>query len=367
MKMKLIVSLLALCLALSVVSVQAQTDKDIAGNMEDMSAILTGKISETITCNMTGNAAMVGMNNTSGKMENMTGDMGEAQNGNMIGNMSNMTRPMTFNVDGKVVIVKDLGNMTEKALIIGEMENMPGKVVIFGEMDKMGVVERMDNISANMPAGMAEKLQNMTIVKVGTMTGTMTGNMTRNMENTSGMAENMQNTSRRMENLTVLMAGDITGTIAYDLTEKMIIIRNMGSMEEVVEKTCNMHERMNNTTMNNTTMKDMTRPMICNMTGSMIILKDMDNMVSMVEQLDNMPVMAEKMNYMSGIDPGMVILEDTDTNKVDGENTTRMPRNMETITGKMAIIRNMDDMTQITTNTIKCNITGNTTMIDMAK
>lgn len=349
MKMKLIVTLLALCLALSVVSVQAQTDTDIAGNMEDMSAILTGNITETITCNMTGNAAIVGMDNISGKMENMTGDMGEAQNGNM----SNMTRPMTFNVVGKVAIVKDLGNMTEKALIIGEIENMPGKVVIFGEMDKMGVVERMDNISANMPAGMAEKLQNMTIVKVGTMTGTMTGNMTRNMENTSGMAENMENTSGRMENLTVLMAGDITGTITYDLTEKMIIIRNMGSMEEVVEKTCNMHERMNNTTR-----EDVTRPMICNMTGSMIILKDMDNMVSIVEQLDNMPVMTEKINYMSGIDPSMVILEDTDT-KVNGE----MAGDKETIIGKMAIIRNMDDTTQITTNTIKCNITGNTTMI----
>ncbi|WP_141706471.1 hypothetical protein, partial [Methanosarcina sp. A14] len=72
MKMKLIVSLLALCMTLSIVSVQAQTDTDMVGNMKNMSAILAGNINETITCNMTGNAAIVGTDNISGKMGNMT-------------------------------------------------------------------------------------------------------------------------------------------------------------------------------------------------------------------------------------------------------------------------------------------------------
>jgi len=40
-----------------------------------------------------------------------------------------------------------------------------------------------------------------------------------------------------------------------------------------------------------------------------------------------------------------------------------MAGKMDNITGKMVIIRNIDDMTQITTKTITCNITGNTTMI----
>lgn len=347
MKMKLIVSLLALCLTLSIVSVQAQTDKDMTGNMEDMSAILAGNIDETITCNMTGNAAMVGMDNISGKMENMT-------------KMGNMTRPMTFNMVGKVVIVKDVGNMTEKALIIGKMENMPGKVVIFGKMDKMGVMDaRMENMS-----GISETLQNMTIVKVGTMTGTVKCNMTTDMENMTGMATKMENMTGRMENMKVLAAGDMTGTITCDLTGKMIIIRNMGSMEEVAGKIFSipgMAEKMDNITGK---MENITRPMTCNMTGGMIICKDMDNMTSMVEKMDTMPGMAEKMDYLRGMDASTVVLEDMDMTGMAGEmgNMTRMHGKMG-VTGKKIMIRNMDGMTQIITRTVTCNITGNTTTI----
>jgi hypothetical protein len=42
---------------------------------------------------------------------------------------------------------------------------------------------------------------------------------------------------------------------------------------------------------------------------------------------------------------------------------SKMPENMNNITGKMVIIKNMDDETQITTKTITCNITENTTTI----
>ena len=56
MKMKLIVSLLALCLTLSVVSVQAQTNT--AEDMDSMNVIMTGNMTKTITCNMTGNACL---------------------------------------------------------------------------------------------------------------------------------------------------------------------------------------------------------------------------------------------------------------------------------------------------------------------
>jgi hypothetical protein len=329
--------------------------------MEDMSAILAGNIAETITCNMTGNTAMVGMDNISGKMENMTGAMDETQIGNM-------TIPMTFNVVGKVVIVKDLGNMTEKALIIGEMENMPGKVVIFGKMDKMGVMAARDNMSAeNMPAGMAEKLQNMTIVKVGTMTGTMTGNMTRNMENMPGMAEGMENMSGRMENMTVLMAGDMTGTITCDLTGKMVIVKNIGSMDEIAEKMCNMSGRMEN--MSGSTenisgrMENMTGSM-CNMTGNMIILKDMGDMIGTAEKIDATTEMTKIMDHLSLMDGSMVILTDRATDRrMEDKNITRVFENRNNTIGEMAIIRNMDDTTQIMTKTFTCNMTGNTTTI----
>lgn len=126
------------------------------------------------------------------------------------------------------------------------------------------------------------------------MTGTVTCNMTKDMENIPKMAAKMENKTGRMENLTVLAAGDMSGTITCDLTGKMIIIRNMGSMEEVAGKLSNMPgmaARIENITGK---MGNMTRPMMCNMTGGMIIFKDMDNMASMVEQMDNMPGMDEK-------------------------------------------------------------------------
>jgi hypothetical protein len=257
--LKLTVSLLALCLALSIGSVQAQTN--VVGNMEDTSIILVGNTSETVTFNMTGNAVVVGMDNVSGKMENMTGAMGENYTGNMSQNQSmsqtqaqNMTgsqnqsmaanqteamtgRPVTCNVVGKVVIVKDMGNMTEKALMIGKMDKMPGKVVMFGNMSKMGgMAERMNNTS-----GIAGYMQNMTIVMVGNMNGTMTCNMTNDTKNMTGMSGNMVS---RLENMTVLTAGNVTGTITCDLTRKMIIIRNIGDMDKVTEKICNISGRL---------------------------------------------------------------------------------------------------------------------------
>lgn len=84
---------------MSVISVQAQTDT--AGNMDNMTVLMTGNIAETITCNMTRNAVVIGnMDKMAGKMSNMTGKM------------DNMTNPMTFNVTGKIAIIKDMGNMT---------------------------------------------------------------------------------------------------------------------------------------------------------------------------------------------------------------------------------------------------------------
>jgi len=309
MNLKLIVPLLALCLILSAVSVQAQTDTNMIGNMKNMNVIVAGNIDETITCNITGNASMVGMG-IGGKMENMPEAMEKNKMGMMTDKMENMTGPLTFNVSGKVIIVKDIGNMTEKSLMIGKIDNMPGKVVIFGKMDRTGEMpERMENMSK-----MAEKIGNMTIVTAGNMTGTITCNMTRNMEN----ARSIDNMTGRMKYMTVPMTGDMAGTITCDLTEKMVIIKNMGSIDEVAGKIYNIpevDEKMENITGK---MNNMTRPTTCNITGRMIIFKNMENMGSIAERIDNRGSIAEKMHYLLGMNENEAIIEDmNNTNKMD--------------------------------------------------
>jgi hypothetical protein len=281
-----------------------------------------------------------------------------------------MTRPVTFDVVGKIFIVKDMGNRTEKALMIGKTDKMPGKVVMFGKMNKMGeMAERMDDTS-----GMAGYMKNMTVVMVGGMTGTMTSNMTRNMENITGSAGSTENMTGRMENMNVLMAGNMTGTIKGDLTRKMVIVRDIGSMNEIVEKMCNMSGRMENVSgrMENTSgstenmtgrMENMTGSM-CNMTGSMIILKDMGDMTGTAEKMDATTEMTKIMDYLSLMDGSMVIFTDKATDsRMEDKNITRAFENRNNIIGEMAIIRNMDDATQIMTKTFTCNMTGNTTTV----
>ena len=100
----------------------------------------------------------------------------------------------------------------------------------------------------------------------------------------------------------------------------------------------------------------------CNMTGSMIILKDMDKMTGKAEKMDTM-TRNEEMDYMNLMDASTVVIEDIDMSRMDGKNITRTSRNMDNATGKIVIIKNMDDKTQIVTKTVKCNITENTTTI----
>lgn len=359
MKLKLIIPLLVLCLTLSVISVQAQTDT--AENMNNVNMVITGNTAESITCNVTGTAALVGMDNTTGTMENIT-----SIKENVTGRTGNITGPVTCNVTGKVILIRNMGNMTENAIVIGRIDNVPGKMIMFGKTDTGArIAERMDNMTR-----LAGRTNDMTVLMVGNMTGTMTCNMTRTTENMTGIAERMDNisgVSGRAENMRVLMNGDITGTLTYDLTDKMVIIRNMGSMTDVAEKMCNMSEKtgtLENITerIENLTGKteNMTEPMVCNMTGRMVVLKDMDKMASMAERMDQMGPTADRMNSLIGMDENTVIIGDTDD--VDRMNGN-MENAMNNVTGKIVVIRNMDDTTQIMTKNITCSITGNTTTV----
>ncbi|WP_269848750.1 hypothetical protein [Methanosarcina horonobensis] len=262
--MKLIIPLLALCLTLSVASVGAQAN--MLGNVSDVNVIMTGDISETITCSITGNAVMVEeMGNATDNMTNATGNMTNATD-----NMS-ATENMTLDVTGKIILIKDLGNMTEKAVMIGSVDDMPGKVIIFGEKENM--TEDMSNVSEVM----GDITKNMTVFMVGNMTGEIMLNKT----------EGMENMTESMGNMTVVMSGNMTGNVTGDMTKKVVIIKNIGDITEMVEKMCNITEMDSNMTAN----MSMPEPMQCSLTGKAVIVKSMDNMTEMEEDMSDLVLM----------------------------------------------------------------------------
>ncbi|WP_269849492.1 hypothetical protein [Methanosarcina horonobensis] len=102
---KVMVSLLAIYIALSAVPVQAQTTT--TENSNNMYMVATEDIDKTVMCNVTGNAFVVG---TSGNMtENMTDNrtknrirnLIETQTANATGKTENVTKLMTCNVTGE--------------------------------------------------------------------------------------------------------------------------------------------------------------------------------------------------------------------------------------------------------------------------
>jgi hypothetical protein len=341
--------------------VQAQTNT--AEDMDSMNVIMTEKMTKTITCNMTGNAALIGNAEIAGKLENMTGNME-----NMTGNMSGT--PKTVTVTGKMAIIKNLDNLPGKVVMIGKMDNLPGKVVMIGKMNNMPMAEDM-----NMP-GMAGNIGNVTILMFGNMTATMTLDMTGNMDNMSGnmanMTGNMTGMPENMDNMAVLMAGNMTGTVTGDMTRKMVVIKNTGNMAEMIGKICNMYgmagNMTGNMTENMTNMGNMTGPMTCDMTGAMLIFRDIDRMTGMAESMDmiemggDMAILGKmrdttgmdgKMNNMIGIDGKMDNMIGMD-GKMD---------KMDNMIEKLVIIKKTDDTTQILTKTVTGNITGKTIQV----
>jgi hypothetical protein len=340
MKLKLIVSLIALCLTLSIISVQAQGNE--IGNMNKIDVIITGNTTETVTCNITGNAAVVeSMANMTGNMtgnqtqnttenqtQNMTGNQTQNMTGSNMTGMSNATEGMKLDMTGRMILVRDLSNMTEKAVIVGKMNNMPGTVVIFG---------KSENMTGNMTG--SNMTGNLTVLLTGNMTGTFMLN-NKGMNNTAGM-----NNMAGMDNMTVLMAGNMTGNITGDMTRKMVVIKNMGTMTEMAKTMSNMTgtaEGMGNTT----------QPMKCNMTGKMVIIKNIDNMTEIAEDMD------KNLVDLVTMDGNMAVIGNIrDMHKMEGR------EGMFNIAGRLAIIRSMDGTTEIMNRNVTCNITQTTTRI----
>jgi plastocyanin len=355
MKIKLIVSLLALCLTLSIVSVQAQTN--VLGDMDDINVIMTGNITETITCNITGNAVMVeetdnvtdDMNNVTDDMDNVTDDMNNVTDdmnnvtddmdnvtddmNNVTDDTNNITENMTLDVTGKIILIRDLGNMTEKAVMVGSADDILGNVVIFGRSENI----TMDNATENM----SDVTENMIILKTGNMTGTITFNTAEEMDNATGM----DNMTEGMDNMTVLMTGNMTGTVTGDMTRKMVVIRNIDDINEVAEALSNMTEMDED-------MDNMTEPMECDLTGKMVVIRNMDDMVEMDDEdiddlitMDGNTAIIETMDNITGTDEGM-------------------DEGMGNVTGKIVMIRSIDDMIRIVTKTVTCDTTQSTVIIE---
>ncbi len=125
MKMKLIVSLLVLCLAFSIGSALAQTDTTgsmdkslagkmdkTAGGMDQATIIVSGKVNGTVTVD---------------KMTGMTGMAG------MAGGMGSAGKTMTHKFSGDMIVIKDIRNKTETTIMIGKMDGMTKKVVMIGK------------------------------------------------------------------------------------------------------------------------------------------------------------------------------------------------------------------------------------------
>ncbi|MEL7664422.1 MAG: DUF4430 domain-containing protein [Methanosarcina mazei] len=371
MKMKLMVFLLVLCLALPIVAVQAQTD--VFGNMENINMITTGDITETITCDIIGNAVIVEEmefedNMSDDNMSNVTDGMNNAT-GNTTDVSSDMNIPETLEVSGKIILIKDMGNMTEKAVMAGKVDGIPGSVVIFGKTD--GMAEGMDDATENMTeagnnvtetannvtetadnannatnnatndTSNMDVSRNITIITTGNMTGTIMLNTSQGMDNASGM----NNMTEGMDNMTVLTAGNMTGTVTGDMTRKMVVIKNIADAAEISEAIANLTETDTGTA-------NMTEPAAYNFTGNMVIVRSTDD----VPEIDE-----EDIDDLIAMDGNTAIIGAMDNTTEMEENTNQ---GVENVTKKMVAVRNIDDMVRIVTWTVICNITQNTATIE---
>jgi hypothetical protein len=337
MKMKLIVSLLALCLALSIVSVQAQTN--VFGNMEDIDIIMTGNVTETITCDIIGNAVIVEEMEFTDNMTNVSGNMT---------NDANIPENMTLDVTGKIILIRDLSNMTEKAVMIGKVDSIPGSVVIFGKTDKMtegmtdatenmtDAANNMTNVSNNTTAS-----RNITIITTGNMTGNIMLNTDQGMDNVS----DMNNMTEDMDNMSVLMAGNMTGTVTGDMTRKMVVIKNIGDVAEI-------SETIGNITETDMGMANMTEPMAYNLSGNMVIIRNMEDMPEIDdEDIDDLIAMDGNTALIGTMDNTAEMEEDMD-------------EGVDNVTRKIVSVRSIDDMVRIVTWDVMYNITQNTVTIE---
>jgi uncharacterized surface protein with fasciclin (FAS1) repeats len=251
--MKLITSLLVLCLSLSVGLALAQTD--MAGNTDNMS----GMDNMTSMCDITGIMTLTPMD--------ITGDQAGG----------NMTGGQTYNVTATVLYMPGtMGNMTEGT----EAENMTDNVTGMGNMTEAKICY-ITGIATSVPADMTGNQAG------GNMTGGQTYNITATvmcmpevMNNMTGGAGNMTEGSQTgnmtgMDNMTAVVMCNVTGIMTLtpaDMTGPQAGNMTSNQTYDITATVMCMPEAMNNMTGgsqagNMTGMSNMTGVKTCDITG----------------------------------------------------------------------------------------------------
>lgn len=269
MKMKLIMSLLMLCIAFSIGSAMAQTES--MGNMEKSSAGINdrmagspGQVVVVMAGNVTGKVTY-GMPGNMNQMGSMAGKTGMAGNESKAGNMGSPGKTMTRNINGHLLIVKDIEKNTENIVIIGKIDGMSGKAIIVGKIDhnmEMGEAQNKDmNVMAGNMDNMAGETDDQKVIVTGTINCNMIGDMvmtgktgamkgmevsgSRDMAEMSGAGDMEQSQPDNMagpqNNEMNVMAGNMdnknviaTGTVNCDVTGDLVIIGQLGAIKEMV-------------------------------------------------------------------------------------------------------------------------------------
>jgi hypothetical protein len=225
MKLKLIISLLVLCLAFSIGSALANdtsgsmyksmagTDKmagkmDMtAGGMDQTTIIVAGKVSGTVT------------------VDKMTGMAG------MAGGMGSAGKTMTRKFNGNMIVVKDISNKTETTMMIGKMDGMTKRVVMVGESQyKSGMSGKNAGMTeaSDENTGMSDMLdENASMADMSDENAGMTG-MTGSMDNKVGA----------MDNDNVVVTGDITCMTVG----KMVVLGQPSDLKEMSRENASMAE-----------------------------------------------------------------------------------------------------------------------------
>ena len=364
MKMKFITSLLVLCLALSLVPVQAQTDANgmdkamkadkMSESMDKMTVIMIGKTNGTITYNLDGMAGKTGKKNRT------------------------ITRKMT----GDMIVVKDISNKTENIIMIGKMDGMTKKVVIHGKMDNMGIAGKMDN------RGMAEKMDKKTVVVTGDIKCDMAGKMAiigkmSDMKEVVGENEDMAGMAGYKAGAVGYKSEDMAGVAGAKAGAILSKDKNMtGKMDDQE----NMVGEMDKNVIATATMR-------CNMTGKMVIIGRMSDIKAMTGyEKEDMTGIAgakagvagyqdENMTGIAGAKAGVAGYQDEDKTGIAGAKAGVAGYQDEDMTGivgaKAGVAGYQDenmagvagykagaagykdeDITLIMTGVVKCKITG---------
>ena len=267
MKMKLIVTLLVLCLVFSTGSALANNDK--TGSMDQSMTNMDKMTSMDKMASSSDKAVVVFAGNVTGSVTHSVNEM----NG-MAGNMSAGGKNKTRNINGNLLVVKDIEKNTENIILIGKMDGMAKPVTIIGRLD------HMDKMTGNTD-GMDGYLDNEKVIVTGDINCDMAGKMViigkmKDMKEMSGMTGYKAEAAEYKEKGKAAVAGykaTTAGCMSEDnMTGNMDEDNMTGNMDED-----NMAGNMDEDNMAGDMDKNVTVSAIirCNVAGKLVIIGKM--------------------------------------------------------------------------------------------